>query len=111
MDSKLEIESDGSKVWKNYQNDFHREDGPAVEYKSGIKYWFIRGKLHRENAPAIERGDGYEAWYINGVPHRENGPAITYSDGRKIWYLNGIKYSEKEFYKKMRTKRIESLRS
>ena len=27
---------------------FHREDGPAVEYANGIKEWHLNGERHRE---------------------------------------------------------------
>ena len=60
-----EIDSDGTKIWKNPQGQFHNEDGPAVIYS-----------------------DGYEAWYINGKPHREDGPAIIYANGDKIWFID-----------------------
>ena len=52
----------------------HREDGPAVEYSNGTKYWYLNGKLHRVD-----------------------GPAIEFFDGTKVWHLNGKEYSEKEY--------------
>ena len=38
---------------KRYYSDrgmtiLHREDGPAVEWFEGSKYWYINGKRHRE---------------------------------------------------------------
>jgi|SRR6056300_2046676 hypothetical protein len=44
----------------------HREDGPAIDYASGFKEWWINGKLHREDGPAIVWARGYKAWYLNG---------------------------------------------
>ena len=38
------------------------KDGLHVD-GSGIKKWFLNGKLHREGAPAVERPDGTEIWY------------------------------------------------
>lgn len=49
----IEIDEDGSKFYyKDKQMTIlHREDGPAVEYSSGTKYWYLNGK----------------AWYLDGV--------------------------------------------
>jgi hypothetical protein len=44
----------------------HREDGPAVEWANGTKYWWLNGELHREDGPAIERVDGSKEWFLNG---------------------------------------------
>jgi len=66
----------------------HREDGPAVEYASGSRDWYLNGKLHREDGPAVELADGSKAWWLNGKLHREDGPAIEYADGFKGWHLN-----------------------
>ena len=47
------------------------------------------GELHREDGPAVEYDSGYKAWYIHGKCHREDGPAIIKADGTKEWWLNG----------------------
>jgi len=44
----------------------HRENGPAVKYDDGTKYWYRYGNLHRLDGPAIERADGDKEWWING---------------------------------------------
>ena len=49
----------------------HREDGPAIEYKSGIKWWMIKGKLHRENGPAIISNKEVFEYWLNGEPASE----------------------------------------
>jgi len=72
----------------------HREDGPAVEYAAGGKYWYINGKYHREDGPAAEYADGRKSWYINGKPHREDGPAIEFANGDKYWYIDGKRHRE-----------------
>ena len=46
------------KVWYNDRGQFHRVDGPAIEYANGTKSWYLNGKLHREDGPAIEWADG-----------------------------------------------------
>ena len=53
-------------TWVNKSGAFHREDGPAVEYSNGTKYWWVNGRLHREDGPAIEYADGSKRWYVDG---------------------------------------------
>ena len=38
------IDSNGNKYWHNSKEQWHREDGPAIEYKNGTKHWYINGK-------------------------------------------------------------------
>jgi hypothetical protein len=86
-----------------YHNEFgelHRTDGPAIEYKSGTKQWYINGKLHRTDGPAIEWEEGDKEWWFNGERHREDGPAIETVDGYKSWWINGKEYSNEEWKKK-----------
>jgi hypothetical protein len=95
--SKFTIDDYGSKQWRNDKGQFHREDGPAIEYKDGSKAWWINGYLHREDGPAYEGSDGYKEWCINGKSHRLDGPAVRRSDGRKAWWINGEQCSEQNF--------------
>ena len=76
---------------------FHREDGPAIERSDGEKEWWVNGKLHREDGPAIEWPDGSKSWYLNDQLHREDGPAVEYAGGYKAWYLNDQELTEEEF--------------
>ena len=106
--SKSIIDKHGIKRWRLPSGYLHREYGPAVEYKNGNKCWYINGKRHRVGGPAIEWNyDGYKAWYINGKLHREYGPAVEYKNGDKCWYINGKEYSEQEYKKKMRLKKLK----
>jgi hypothetical protein len=73
-------------VWTNEQGLPHREDGHAIEYRSGSKLWCLNGYYHREDGPAIEWVNGTKEWWINGHLHREDGPAIVYDNGYKEWY-------------------------
>ena len=66
-------------------------------YDTHTVWYNLEGKYHRENGPAIEWADGRKYWYINGEPHRTDGPALEYADGTKSWYINGKEYSEQEF--------------
>ena len=92
--SKMEIDRYGNKTWKNERGHFHRDDGPAIEYADGTKYWYRDGKLHREDGPAIESARKSKYWCHEGLLHRSDGPAIEYGDGRKEYW-----YGDKCYYK------------
>jgi hypothetical protein len=57
---------DDSKCWRNAKGQLHREDGPAMEYVDGSKFWYQNDKLHREDGPAVVNVNGIKRWYING---------------------------------------------
>ena len=97
-ESILKIYNDGTKVWRNKQGQYHRRDGPAIEFDNGDKAWYINGDRHREDGPAVEYDSGVRYWYINDKRHREDGPAIEWVSGDKWWYINGEELSEDEFY-------------
>ena len=61
-----EIRPNGIKWWRNSQGQWHRDDGPAIEWADGTKQWYKNGLFHREDGPAIEYADGYKEWYIEG---------------------------------------------
>ena len=69
-------------------------------YSSGNKFWFLNGDWHREDGPAVEWADNSKQWFLNGKCHREDGPAIELADGGKFWYLNGKEYTEQEYLAK-----------
>jgi len=94
--SKCEINSLGTKRWKNWAGEYHRLDGPAFEDLDGNKEWFKNGLRHREDGPAIEWMSGDKYWLINGKYHREDGPAIEYASGDKTYWLNGIQVEKKD---------------
>ena len=48
MKSKMTINECGDKFWKLPSGDLHREDGPAIEYNDGSKYWYLKGILYSE---------------------------------------------------------------
>jgi len=60
------IDNDCRKIWRNSQGQFHRDDGPAMIYPSGSKFWYKNGQWHREDGPAIELANGDKEWYIEG---------------------------------------------
>jgi len=93
------IDEDGN---KRYYKDkamtiYHRTDGPAGEYATGSKSWYVNGKLHRLDGPAFEWADGSKSWYVNGILHRLDGPAIEGATGHKSWCVDGEYLTENEF--------------
>ena len=101
--------NDGA-IWENSSGQFHRLDGPAVEYRDGLKEWWVNGKRHRDDGPAIEFHSGDKEWWTNGVEikkcyrsgnaiiwedannnrHRDDGPAVEYDDGHYEWHQHGV---------------------
>ena len=63
---KVTVDNEKTIEWYNEQGQLHNEHGPAVEWVSGYKFWFLNGKCHRENGPAYEGADGTKFWYLNG---------------------------------------------
>ena len=90
-------DSNGDTYWRLPNGKIHREDGPAIEYANGSKFWYQNGKRHRLDGPAEEYADGTKFWYQNGKLHRLDGPAREYSDGTKSWWINGRCLPEEEF--------------
>lgn len=61
------------------------------------RYYNAAGQLHRDDGPAIEFATGDKFWYLNGLLHRTDGPAVEYANGSKEWYINGKELTEAEF--------------
>ena len=82
------------------------------EYNDRIEYRNEQGELHRTDGPAIEWNSGSKEWYINGERHREDGPAIEYLTSDREWWINGKEYSEENWKQKvteLKLKRILDL--
>ena len=94
---EMKVSSDGTKRW-TLNGEYHREDGPAIEWPDGSKHWYLNDKLHREDGSAIEYSNGTKRWFLNGEPHREDGPAVERFDGIKYWYLHGEEVTWKELF-------------
>jgi len=88
----IKIDEEGNICYYNERGEFHRLDGPAMEFAVGTKVWHANGKLHRLDGPAVEYPDGTKQWYVNGKRHRLDGPAIELANGRKEWYVNGQRH-------------------
>ena len=97
MTQVIEKDKYGNQCYRNEKNEWHRTDGPAIEYSNGDKEWLIHGVLHREDGPAVECANGTKAWYINGKQHRLDGPAVERPGGRNEWWINDQEFSEAAF--------------
>ena len=91
---RKEIDKWGTIFYYNEKNKLHREEGPAVEYTTGNKFWYKNGEFHREEGPAMEFASGTREWYKNGQCHREDGPAVECANGDKEYWYNNVKYPE-----------------
>ena len=95
---ECKIYPDGTKFW-SLNGNFHREDGPAIEYTDGSKFWFLNGKYHREDGPAAERANGTKEWFLNDERvHPETIVDLWLSRGVFCWYeqTNGcLNFGEK----------------
>ena len=60
--------------------------------------WVIKGTnmLHRDDGPAAEYISGLKEWYIRGLRHREDGPAVVFKGETIDWWLNGVPFEKKE---------------
>lgn len=108
-ESRMTIEN-GEKIWRDAKNQFHRLDGPAIEWQDGTKYWYVNHELHRTDGPAVERPDGREEWWCRGRPHRLDGPAFTNLDGTQEWWIHGRMLDEAEIERHQRSLQDERLR-
>ena len=97
---RKQTDSLGNTWYYNDLNQWHRENGPAVEFDDGEKWWYHNGQRHREDGPAIECADGTKSWFLNDQLHREDGPAVEWANGRKEYWLLGIQYTTKKDYLK-----------
>ena len=97
MGSRLTVEADGAKIWRNEEGQLDREDGPAVIWPHGTKLWYRHEQLHRELGPAVIFSNGTEEWYRHGARHRDDGPAVIWTDGTEEWWLNAKMYSFQEW--------------
>ena len=86
----------GNKCWYNDHYELHREDGPAIEYPDGTKFWYINGLIHREDGPACEHADGHKSWYQHGKLHRIDGAAYITNTGHFQYWVNDKRYDSLE---------------
>lgn len=64
------VEEQVTRWYKEGTEILHREGGPAVEWTKGVhagaKIWWVDGLRHREDGPAIIYEDGSKYWCLNG---------------------------------------------
>ena len=63
---RIEVDTRGTRWYRNVMGQLHRIGGPAVLYSTGAKHWYQNNRLHRTDGPAIEWASGRKDWYING---------------------------------------------
>lgn len=51
--------------------------------EDGIELWYFNNELHREDGPACIEPDGTQSWYLHGKLHRVDGPAVMWGEGRR----------------------------
>ena len=89
----------GNTGYYNKEGQYHRLDGPAVEYANGDKAWYQNGMCHREDGPAVEWSSGSKEWWVEGKLHRTDGPALELRNGLKGWWVDGKEYTEEKWKK------------
>ena len=93
---KVTVDASKTICWYNDKDEFHRLDGPAIEFVDGTKQWCVEGKLHRLDGPAVEFADGTKAWYVNGefMSEKEFNEYIKPKPSceGKIVEVDGVKY-------------------
>ena len=92
---------------KNQQ--YHREEGPAVIHSGGTLEWYQNGKMHREDGPALIMFNGIEIWRQHGEIHREDGPAIVFPMDAKMneWWIHDKELSEQEHKVWQRSRKLK----
>lgn len=87
----ITIDIFGTKEYLNDDHYLHREDGPAIIFTKGNRWWKINGKFHNENSPAVREANGGIFWYLYDKPHCVNGPYVDHPSGFKRWAIDGKK--------------------
>ncbi len=62
---RMKTDVKGNKIWRNKNGDWHRENGPAMEFYWGDTEWWLNGVVHRTDGPAIEGPRSGTQWYIS----------------------------------------------
>lgn len=60
----------GNKIWKNSKGQWHRLDGPAVEYVSGLKEWHVNDNWLGDN------DKGFWALWDLLTPEQKQDPVL-----------------------------------
>ncbi len=68
-----------------------------IDSFGNIRYYNDKGQFHREDGPAIEYANGDKFWYFNGMRHRVDGPAEEYRGVHKYYSIMNELYSYEEW--------------
>jgi len=93
--TKVKIDEYGNKCYLNDEGERHRLNGPAFEYSSGSKFWYINDKEHRNIDHADEYSNEEKYWCFKGKRHRVGGSC---SSTRKYWCVKGKGYTKQGYY-------------
>ena len=63
--------TDGTKVWLKYGKRHRDGDNPAVIYEEGTKVWCKNDIAHREDGPALEYTNGDKYYYLEGIQYTQ----------------------------------------
>lgn len=99
----------GTIRYYNTQNQLHNDEGPAVEFISGVKEWFYRGMRHNSHGPAIIEATGTLYYYLYDKTHRIDGPAIIWSDGDIEYWIEGNPIEIKDYPKAVLEYKLKQL--
>ena len=81
----IRVEFEDRVEWHDELGRIHREDGPAIEFFNGDRYWLFEGLRRRVSGPAVELSGGARFWYKRGKLHRIGGPSDIWPDGGTYW--------------------------
>jgi len=65
----------------------------TVSKSGNIFHHNSKGQFHRLDGPAVEYGTN-KCWYVNGRYHRLDGPAIIWTIGLREWFIDGFEYTK-----------------
>jgi len=68
-----------------------------IDDQGNIMYYNEKGEFHRLNGPAIEWSDGSSSYWVNGKLHRLDGPARIFFGNDVEYWVNGNYLTKKEF--------------
>lgn len=77
------MDMNGSEYWHSKDGLLHRIDGPALINKRG-KFWYLHGSRHREDGPAVEYSNGSRFWYLDNYQYRNEEEFLEEIQARKI---------------------------
>jgi hypothetical protein len=60
-------------LYENYDAEFDKKFAGSYETVNGVYIHYYKGyKLHREDGPAVDWESGHKRYYLNGIQYTEN---------------------------------------